>query len=314
MGKVLIKIGKVVEIEDEFSAGVADGLRIRAAIDEDLDLHGNVKSNVPWAFPLLPKAIRTAPKIGEGVLIIADAIDEFGSGQRYYIGPIISQPQFNVKCPVSLSTSLIRSARDTKPLPSILNNGDVNGAFPESGDVAIVGRGGEDIILRDGGENGTTSTINLRAGIRGWASSDDPYKDGMLGNIIFNGADPAYIQLKYKKGITTGKETYANSLVNIVADRINIMSNLDNNINDGLGDKKEYIKEEQIDSMMKNLHQVPHGDKLVKLLELMWQAILNHVHDYPGNPQKGDNVGAINQIEKEFPNFRSILSEYVRIS
>ena len=314
MGKVLIKVGKVIEVEDQYSEGCADGLRVRAAIDEDYGRKTSASKTyeIPWAFPLLPKVIRTAPQQGELVLVIADATGEFKTGQRYYIGPIISQPQFNTECPADVATSLIESTRETKPLPNILQKGEVLGAFPNNDDVAIVGRGREDIILRYG--KNSTSEVDIRAGIRGSVTSDDPYRDGMVGNIIFNGTDPAYIQLKYKQGISTGSDTYANSLVNIVANRVNIMSNLDDTISHSLGNNETLVDEKEMTNIMNSLHQVPHGDKLVRVLELMWKAILNHVHPWPGSPQCGDNANAIIQLQDEFPDFNEILSKYVRIS
>ena len=78
MGKVLIKIGTVVEVEDGFSNEPSGGLRVRAKLDIDKE---KKKKNeiIPWAFPLLPKSVQVVPKIGEAVLIIADeaGVDEY---------------------------------------------------------------------------------------------------------------------------------------------------------------------------------------------------------------------------------------------
>jgi hypothetical protein len=228
---------------------------------------------------------------------------------RYYIGPIISQPEYNTKCPYGVAPSLLSTSKSNNPMPTILYDGNVIGSFPNNDDVAIVGRGSEDVILRYN-DASKTSEVDIRAGIRGNGNMNGTVKN----NVIFNGTDPAYIQLKYQKGIATGSKTYANSLVNIVANRINIMSNLDEDVKDKLKNNKTLVDEGDMNGVMNSLHQVPLGDKLVDLLELMWKAILNHVHNWPGNPQKGDYAGAIKELQARYPDFKAILSDYVRIS
>ena len=173
--------------------------------------------------------------------------------------------------------------------------------------MVLVGRGREDIILRD--EDGG-SEIDIRAGIKG--SPIDSSEKGSFGNIVFNGVDPAYIQLKYKKGIATGEKKFANSVINIVANRINIMSNKDGGISHNLEDKNQLVKEVELNNVMDNLHQVPKGDKLVELLDVIRGAIMNHVHPWAGMEQCGDDFDYINRL-KDW-NLENILSEYVRIS
>ena len=63
------------------------------------------------------------------------------------------------------------------------NVDDTRGAFPSNGDVAVVGRGAEDVILKyDKSTN--TSEVDLRAGIRGEPTNSD--NKNMIGNIIFS--------------------------------------------------------------------------------------------------------------------------------
>lgn len=301
MSNVLIKIGKVIEVENEYSLGNASADRVRAQIDIDTK-EENKKKQVPWAFPLLPKTFHSVPKKGEAVLVIADAVNEFDTGQRYYIGPLISQPQYQDFCSSENATTLLQMSTRT-PLPAF-GSGDNVGAFPESEDVAVVGRGLEDVILKYD-KDSKSSEVDLRAGIRGSSGV-------AVGNIIFNGADPAYIQLKYKQGMATGEQHEANSMINMVANRINIMSNKDTTIEHDIKDPNTLVKESEIDSVMDRLHQVPLGDVLVKLLEIMKGAILHHVHPFHGMEQVGDKPGYIDQL-KNFT-INDILSEYVRIS
>lgn len=307
-----LTIGTVREIENTYSTWIKDdmhkldqpfdGLRIRAELPNDKPKE---LKQIPWAFPLLPKTFQSIPKIGESVLVLSDDTYE---GQRYYIGPIISQPQFNTFCKNTNATSLLQ-AHDTLPLEKISNNPDTEGAYPPSEDVAIIGRGSEDIALKY--DNTTKkSEILLRTGIRSEPTNDS--NPNMIGNIIFNGTDPAYIQMKYKKGLSSKPNQDANSVINLVANRINIMSNKDDNIAHNLQDKDEMISDENMDDIMSKLHQVPMGDKLVELLNIMKGCILHHVHPWAGMEQCGDWSGYINMLNSY--DINSILSQYVRIS
>ena len=312
MGSVLIKFGTVEEVENMFSDGYSNGLRIRARLDTD---RSNDKKTIPWAFPLLPKSLQAVPKEGEGVLIIADSVGGFSNSQRYYIGPVISQPQYNTKCSADKGTSLLNHNSEN-PLPSIDWDDNTRGSFPATKDVALVGRGAEDVILKYD-EDSKVSEVDIRAGIRkeGEYRSDnkaDYYanKDKFVGNIMFNGIDPAYIQLKYKTSIATGAGHEANSLINIVADRINIMSNKDSNIDHDIHDNNTLVS--NVDNVMDKLHPVPMGDKLVEALNIIKGAILHHVHPWASMEQSGDDPGFINDLTDY--HFETILSEYVRIS
>ena len=82
---IAIKICKVIESNDEMKGG-----RIKAIVlpeDKSKDV-----SEIPYAYPLMPQMIHILPKVGEAVLIL---LTETGndSSLRYYIGPIIAQPQ-----------------------------------------------------------------------------------------------------------------------------------------------------------------------------------------------------------------------------
>ena len=154
------------------------------------------------------------------------------------------------------------------------------------------------------------SEIQLRAGIRSEATNES--NPNMIGNIIFNGTDPAYIQLKYKKGLAKKQNQESNSIINMVANRINIMSNKDDNIAHNLRDQNLMIADEKMDEIMSQLHQVPMGDKLVELLKIMKGCIMHHVHPWAGMEQCGDWGGYINKLDGY--DIESILSKYVRIS
>lgn len=313
MADLKIRLAKVREIENIYSDYIKDdkhkndrpfdGLRIRAEF-EDSDFPTEVKE-IPWAFPLLPKTFQSIPKVGEAVIVLYHDGNE---GQRYYIGPIISQPQFHTYAKKKNATSLLKP-NETAPLERISDNKNTNGSFPKANDIAVVGRGGEDVILRYN-DNTKESEIQLRAGIRGEPTNEP--NPNMVGNIIFNGTDPAYIQMKYKAGLASKQDHEANSIINMVANRINIMSNKDDNIAHNLRDQDDMISAEKMDEIMENLHQVPMGDKLVELLKIMKGCIMHHVHPWAGMEQCGDWGGYISKLDGY--DIDSILSKYVRIS
>ena len=298
---IIIRTGTVREVEKYTTPDGFDALRVRAQISQD-----NVQDykEIPWAFPLLPKTFQSVPKEGEGVFVFLEDAKSAAS-QRYYLGPLISQPQYHTYCKSEYGTSLFKGNK-YNPLPKYSKNPDTKGSFPEVEDVAVVGRGAEDVILKYDQAEGK-SEVDIRAGIR-----QELVGSGVIGNVIFQGIDPAYIQLKYKKGLAKEKGQIANSLINIVANRINLMSNMDVAVEHNLDDNKELVKESEIDNVMRNLHQVPKGDVLLEYLELVRKIMIGHVHGWAGLPENGD-IGGQMQKFKDFQ-LNDILSDYVRIS
>ena len=307
-GEVVLKLGHVESTFDD-----SFGLRIKARIEED----GNTNTaDLPDAFPLLPKMFEVIPKVGEAVLIITTKTGNKKS-QRYYIGPIISQPQYFDKCEYQYGRGpamALISGGTVGPLENINNYEETDGAFPNSkplvrkDDVSVVGRTTQDIILRRN-EDKSTDEVDIRCGIREkspYTKADNP---SLMGNIIFNSVDPAYIQLKYGKALTKGTETNGNSVINMVADKINIISNKDDNAF-SLTDPDELIKKEELDEIMSKLHQVPHGDTLLKFLDLLKTAFLTHSHNYAQLPPT--YAGNVRSMD-EYP-LQDILSKHVRVS
>lgn len=299
MDEVVFKVGKVREVENVYSKEGTDGMRVRAELSQD---RTKKVEDIPWAFPLLPKVFHVVPKVGEAVLVFTD-LSNNNVTQRYYIGPIISQPQYMEYNGKDNALSNLKSGF-FKTIERISNYDATRGSFPNNEDVAVVGRGSEDVTLKFDNAS-KKSEVDLRAGIRKASAFGD---NALIGNIMFNDVDPAYIQLKYKKNLARD----VSSVANIVADRINLMSNKDNNVSDSIYDKDALVKDEDTEKIMERLHQVPMGDKLVELLEVMKGAIMHHVHPWAGMEQCGDWSGYINKLEGY--DISSILSKYVRIS
>lgn len=303
MAAPLLKIGKVTEVENSLTKDGTGAMRIRVKFPHDNGQNEDKK--LPWVWPLLPKAFQTAPKIGEAVLVM-NTDPSFPNSQRYYIGPIISQPQYQYKNNYDDATTMLKGEMH-EPIASIDTNPDTEGAFPKQTDVAVVGRKSEDIILRD-------DEINIRAGIRQKPAETNGLRD--QGYIIFNNINPAYIQLKFNNtgSFTENTNGDYHSSINIVADKINLISNNDTSsiVTDNIHGKDELISDDKLPSIMKELHKVPLGDKLVYLLKIMRGAIMNHVHPWAGMQQCGDWAGFIPLLEKY--DIDSILSDNIRIS
>ena len=307
-GKLIIHKGQVELVEE-----AAEGLRIKARIDSDL---WRPLEELPYAFPLLPKTVQSVPKVGEGVFVFTEIAGNDKS-QRYYIGPIISQPQFQEECSFAYGRGAALSLIDgglVGPEENISNYSITNGSFPKANDVAVIGRGSQDLVMR---ENSTGSNeLDIRCGIRndaiqqedGTALNEDDTKK-LKGKVVFNKEDPAYIQMKYRKGLTSKSEQEASSITNIVSDKINIISNKDEN-RFNVTDQESLIKEEELDEIMSKLHQIPHGDTLIKLLDIIIKAIVSHVHPYAGRP------AIMEGYVKDAADFSlpTILSKHVRIS
>lgn len=313
MGKI-VKLGQVEEI----STDPAGALRIKARTPQDQN------GNVPWAFPLLPKEFQVVPKIGEGVFII-DEDDANNKSNRYYIGPIISQNQFNEKCNYAYgrgpASSCLQGA-PISPLPNIDNDARTRGSFPQIGDVAVVGRDSQDMIMKRD-KNTNVDEVDIRCGIRkkdDMLAEEGEYRN--VGKIIFNNVDPAYIQLKYGPNLAIKASDYdpitdssdgqssTNSAINIVADKINLIGVQDDSLNVNKTDNNSLIKDSDMSQLMLELHQLPKGDVLVKCLHLLINAFLTHTHNYNGLPPV--NAGDVTAIS--LFNLNDILSQYVRIS
>lgn len=307
-----------LQISDDYNAR-----RLKVRVDSD----GPNKStnDLPWAFPLMPKTILTAPQIGEGVLVFCSEGGNFSS-QRFYLGPIISQEQFQEYDSYeggrgsAVSLLLHKKPSAPKPLERISNHEDTLGSFPRTSDVALVGRGKEDVIVRydkKGTGKGTASEVDIRAGVRQEPLSPT---DTFKGNVVFNSNDPAYIQVKHSTSGLAGfegnnaDERTANGIVNVVADKINLMSHKDTNLTSSdISDPNELVPVEKMDEIMAKLHPSVYGDDLVKLLKIMCNAIVNHVHPM-GNyvPCVVDDVKDIKMNAGKYMD--KMLSKHVRLS
>lgn len=335
-GKVVyVEGGSIPKLQDS-----ADALRIKVRVDSDGD---DIETrNLPWAFPAIPKFLHVIPKVGECVMVLNSELGNLNS-QRFYIGPVISQPQFNDFCPYdksndnsktstgrgpAMSLLSISKPETEKPLASITSRKDlVDGSFPNVDDVAIIGRGQEDIILKyRNNSSGQESEIDLRTGIR--LEPTDVTIPYLKGNVVFNSENPGYVQVKYAKnglsGLKPASGDYddekfesksvrkANSVVNVVADKINLISHKDtNSFGNTIADNKDLIKIGELDEIMSKLHRSVYGDELITLLKKIVEILVTHKHPFSGLPPIKGGTDIPELIEYDY---EKILSPNVRIS
>ena len=333
-GGSLFVTGRVEYVEGNESyalSGEADAWRIKVRLDSD----GNKEiSELPWAFPLNPKVLQSVPKKGEGVFVVNSNLGKPDS-QRYYIGPIISQPQYQEFCDYgvggrgpAMSLLSVSKPLTEKPLTSISRKKEITeGAYPNLQDVALIGRGQEDIVLKyRNTSSGKESEIDLRAGIR--LEPTDSSVNFMKGNVVFNTQDPGYIQVKYSNngvaGLKSGEgdnddDKYesienrtANSVVNVVSDKINLISHKDSNrFGEIISDRKDLIKEGELDQIMSVLHRAVYGDELIILLKKIVNILATHTHPYSMMPPTVHGTDLENIID--YP-YEKIISPHVRLS
>lgn len=286
-GGAVIKIGEVISIQDE-----TDGGRIKVRLQPDDNRRLDEK--LPYAYPLLPKLIHLRPKIGEAVLVVLTEADNCDS-VRYYIGPIISQPQHMEIDYFGIDSLSLYNGSLKQPDVAPSTNPDSHGAFAKENDVAIYGRKKNDIIFSD-------DDIKIRCGNR---LKDTTVKGGM----VFNRTDPAFIHLKHTDNKRGSNNDAYRSTATIVADKINLIGN-QSKYPYKTNDKNDLITDSEMQNMIDTAHKLPYGDILIEFLNQFRDAFAKHVHPYPG-------MSPCETIEfKELMSYPTdkILSDSVRIN
>lgn len=291
MSNINIKACEVISVDDSFESG-----RIKVKLypeDSRRDME-----DIPYAYNLLPKMFTVLPKVGETVLVLLTTSGD-GFSNRYYIGPVISQiPKMEYDGHFSGSLS---NFPDSLVKPKVAHTliTEAKGAFGDKEDVAIYGRKGTDIILKE-------NDIRVRAGAR----LDSNNKIGKE----FNRLNPAYLKLKYSDTptiVTTknGEEIKYSSTATLVADQISLIANNANNYFNTT-DNVDLISDNEMKKIIETAHVLPYGDVLVEFLKYFLRMFKEHAHPYPGMPTilPSGNEGFFNY------NLDKILSKNVRIN
>lgn len=283
----IIKICQVIDVYDE-----NDGERIKVRLSPEDDRKSD--DDVPYAFPLLPKLLHIKPKVGEYVLIILTEVDN-GHSVRYYIGPIISQPQYMEKEDSLISATSLYPGGFKQPDIAPSMNPDSHGALADDSDIALYGRKKNDIILTD-------NDVRVRCGNRLKGSSKN-------GGIIFNRTDPSYLLLRHDDTKNGVKGDEYRSTATIVADKINLIGNQSKEPFK-TNDKNDMISNSEMQKIIEKAHQLPYGDTLIEFLKMFIGAFAKHVHPYPGLPP----CQTPEYIEATTYDLNKILSDSVRIN
>lgn len=288
--EIYIRVGQVISLDDPEKCG-----RIKVSINR-FDRAKKRLDEFDYCYPLLPQLLHVRPKVGEAVIVLFTS--DSSTSNRYYIGPIISQPHKMQEDPYY--SGALNIFKDGSKLD---NPNYEDGTFCENEDIALYGRKGTEIILKD-------DDIRLQCGVR--IGENDQFKES------FNTLSPAYLKMKYYQNeqrtsntnIDLGEDNVYQSTATLVADEINLLSN-SNPGNYKLNNKNgDLITDEDMQKIIAEAHVLPFGDKLVDFLTLFLKAFQQHSHPYPNMPTI---------LPSGFPDIYNtdltqILSKHVRIN
>lgn len=296
---LIIRECKVLAVEytDKNDKG---GLRIKVHIGrEDSDWNGNL-DNLPWCYPLLPKHFHLNPKLGETVLVILSRTDQ-PKKRRWFVGPLISQQYFlDYESDDSFQTNVLLDYQNNVPaLLNPKNNPDNEGSLPDPEDIAIQGRNNTDLILKK-------NELRVRCGFKKYPYSRSSDVDKSL---VFNDEDMGYIQMKYNANL--GNNGGWMSTINIVADRINLLTHQKNtNTPFNLLNKKELITNEEQTKIENEAHPLIFGDDFMNFLKNFIEIFRTHTHPFPTKPPSLNK----NHVDTLNTDLKTMLSKAIKIN
>jgi hypothetical protein len=269
----LVQLGEVISVDDPNYLGRIK-VRIKGSTNRGGD-DGVSDENLPWCFPLIPKLLSVQPKVKEAVYIFIFNFNK-EHADRMYIGPIISQPQQLNFDPYYISALRGFSFRNVNPTTSVETIPELRGIFPDNEDVSIQGRFNTDITQKN-------NEVLLRAGKFEYStpSSNNPF------SIKFNKETQGYIQIKNGvviKKATKNEKAQTGTVINAVANKINLLTHKDGNPRFDLTNQDNLISDDVLEEILQEAHQLPFGDVLLEYLILLKEALLYHVHNGSGNP------------------------------
>lgn len=299
-----IRHGIVESVEDDKFLGRIQ-VRLRGTDNVVLE------KDISYCFPLLPKHLSVQPKKGEAVIVFIYSRDKQYT-DRFYIGPIISQPDKLIKDNFDGSALAGFSFGTHAANVNFKNIDELKGVFPDKEDISIQGRYNTDITQKH-------NEILLRAGkfVESAPSSDNRY------NFKFNKKTQAYIQIK--NNVFTNKEkTSKGTVTNIVANKINLLTHSGGSPSFDLTNNQNLIDEDTLAKILSppsqgGAHPLPFGDVLITYLRLLKDALYYHVHNGSGRPATdltlSGNKQALAAFKKQADDLeRRMLSNNIRIN
>jgi hypothetical protein len=299
-------------------------IRVRLVGEDNKTFNGELAN----CFPLIPKYLNAKPINGELVFVFMFGEDE-AQGDRFYIGPFISTED-------KLGGDFYDSGADShfsdgKISPGnrkgeLKNDPNAFGVYEDPKNLTIEGRDNTDIIQKSG-------EVLIRSG-----------KFILNNRRKFNEINPGYIQLKFNQefnekelnalGVSDNNSkdlgTKNVTVTNIVANKINLLShdgdksfggNDDINLTNREGIKKgspKYISDETMDAILNRAHPLVFGDKLVEYLQLLKEALFNHIHNEGAAAPATDRNGSsfpLAKFKNDAPILeKAMLSKNIRIN
>ena len=263
--------------------------------------------NTPhWCFPLLPKLVHVRPKPGETVIVFFEE-DGSANDNRYYVGPVLSQPYFyeyESFMTTSLSALTDKRCELSEPPSSV---SDYTATFPTDDDIALIGRKNAEVRLME-------NEVRVLCG-----KQDTPDHPELPKRMYFNLVNPAYIQMKYfpKNKVNTlknGQHEEFGSMVNIGADKINFISRSgDTAPGKTITNPDEIISDDEMlgpNGYLDNSHPMVYGDMVVEYLKKLTRLMRTHVHPYSTLPPCFNDADKLILSE----NLDRMLAEYIRMS
>jgi len=275
-----IYYGKVVSIDDN-----TDGMRIKVFIQE-LDKNigeGNV-DNLPWCYPLMPKFFHVYPIVGEIVRIFLED-NNYNQKGRFWLGSVISQPhKISYDSSVTALSTIDRQA-SLSPEPAPSTYPDAQGVYLSKNDVGIVGRVNTDLVLKE-------NYVLIRSGKH---ENNNPLK--------LNTKNPSTISLVFEPSLDDQKKYISSNLIQ--ADRIALISHSGNP-----QFKTNGLNGEDRENLFKTAHPLGRGDVIVEALNVIRNALLQHIHGYSG--VEAEKTDIINKLENL--DFSKILQKNIVIN
>jgi len=290
---------RIVSVDNGKISGIenADESTLQNAGGRDAFVRDN--EQLPWCLPLVPEFLHVRPKVGEMVWIITENPKKITS-PRYWIGPVITSKYHLTKQNYLDAYKIgLNSTHIPNPV-SNEDNTDSKRAFPAKDDIAIQGRKDADLILKDrellliAGKFKTTSTnaesysintetpcfLNLIQKINPEATKNAQDQRGKVQNEAVEGTGGSEKELNENE---SGELLEKFSEARLQSTNVNIFSPRGKYRNSGEMSKYEINKDlKSFDELSNSLHPAVFGDELVKLLDIIVQIILTHIH----TPQK----------------------------
>tara|TARA_R110002020_G_C16213831_1_gene767187 strand:- start:72 stop:1397 length:1326 start_codon:yes stop_codon:yes gene_type:complete len=135
--------------------------------------------------------------------------------------------------------------------------------------------------------NAAQTFINTNKGSKWQIKSDSSdiikiYKGE--GNIAQFTSEPIEVKKKIKAVKFSKNKDKKASVINVVATKINLLSNADGANTFELANSKNLISDEEQEKINNNAHPLVYGDTLVEFLKLIKNYVISHVHPYNGLP------------------------------